>query len=117
MQILAFVNTNINVADQFFTSMCFESKKWVSMLVPCVLELYLELRRFMSMGKCCNTKYRGTSIVIVPYIRHNAVHTAQSRMPYEICRTGVRILSTLIAVNGCIFCFLKLAALSIITRF
>ena len=47
--------TNINVADQFFTPMCFESKKWVSMLVPCVLELYLELRRFMSMGKCWNT--------------------------------------------------------------
>ena len=55
MQVLAFVNTDINVADQFFTSMCFESKKWVSMLVPCVLELYLELRRFMSMGKCWNT--------------------------------------------------------------
>ena len=54
-QILAFVSTNINVADQFFTSMCFESKKWVSMLVPCVLELYLELRRFTSMGKCWNT--------------------------------------------------------------
>ena len=52
---LLLFNTNINVADQFFTSMCFESKKWVSMLVPCVLELYLELRRFMSMGKCWNT--------------------------------------------------------------
>ena len=32
-------------------------------------------------------------MVIVPYIRHNAVHTAQCRMPYEICRTGARILS------------------------
>ena len=54
------------------------------MLVPCVLELYLELRRFMSMGKCWNTKCRGTSIVIVPYIRHNAVHTAQCSIPYAI---------------------------------
>ena len=33
-------------------------------------------------------------MVIVPYIRHNAVHTAQCRMPYEICRTGARILSS-----------------------
>ena len=66
------------------------------MLVPCVLELYLELRRFMSIGKCWNTKYRGTSMVIVPYIHHNAVHTAQCRMPYKICRTGVRILSNTI---------------------
>ena len=32
-------------------------------------------------------------MVIVPYIRHNAVHTAQCRMPYEICHTGARILS------------------------
>ena len=34
-------------------------------------------------------------MVIVPYIRHNAVHTAQCRMPYEICHTGARILSTM----------------------
>ena len=63
--------TNINVAESF-TSMCFESKKWVSStLVPCILELHLELRRFGSMGKSWNTKYRGTSVVIVPYIRDN----------------------------------------------
>ena len=29
----------------------------------------------------------------MPYIRYNAVHTAQCRMPYERCRTGARILS------------------------
>ena len=86
MQIFAFVNTNINVADQFCTSMCFESKKWVIMLVPCVLELYLELRRFMPMGKCwipnkgkpawllCRT------YATMPYIRHNAV----CRMKYAV---------------------------------
>ena len=34
-------------------------------------------------------------MVIVPYIRRNAVHTAQCRMPYEICRTGARILSSI----------------------
>ena len=67
--------TNINVAESF-TSMCFESKKWVSStLVPCILELHLELRRFGSMGKSWNTKYRGTSVVIVPYIRDNSVCT------------------------------------------
>ena len=59
----------------FFTSMCFESKTRVSALVPCVLELHLELRRFISMGKCWNTKYRGISVVIVPYIRDNSVCT------------------------------------------
>ena len=32
-------------------------------------------------------------MVIVRYIRHNAVHTAKCRMPYEICRKGARILS------------------------
>ena len=67
--------TNINVAESF-TSMCFESKKWVSStLVPCILELHLELRRFGSMGKSWNTKYRGASVVIVPYIRDNSVCT------------------------------------------
>ena len=41
--------TNINVAHSF-TSICFESKKWVSStLVPCILEAHLELRRFGSM--------------------------------------------------------------------
>ena len=90
--------TNINVAESF-TSMCFESKKWVSStLVPCILELHLELRRFGSMGKSWNTKYRGTSVVIVPYIRDMTIayvrDNAVCRMPYEICRTGVRILST-----------------------
>ena len=38
-------------------------------------------------------------MVIVPYIRHNAVHTAQCRMPYEICRTGARILSIMSFAN------------------
>ena len=32
----------------------------------------------------------------------NAIHTAQCRMPYEICRTGVRILSSDI-VNGTVY--------------
>ena len=58
-----------------FTSMCFESKTRVSALVPCVLKLHLELRRFISIGKCWNTKYRGISVVIVPYIRDNSVCT------------------------------------------
>ena len=88
--------TNINVAESF-TSMCFESKKWVSStLVPCILELHLELRRFGSMGKSWNTKYRGPALLLcrtyatIAYVRDNAV----CRMPYEICRTGVRILSS-----------------------
>ena len=80
--ILAFDNTNSNVADHFFTFMCFESKTRASALVPCVLELHLELRRFISIRKCWNTKYREISVVIVPYIRDNSCMYVI--MPYAV---------------------------------
>ena len=79
----------------FFTSMCFESKTWVSALVPCVPEFHRELRRFISIGKCGIPNTGESALLLcrtyatIPYVRDNAV----CRMRYEICRTGVRILS------------------------
>ena len=66
--------------------MCFESKTRVSALVPCVLELHLKLRRFISMGKCWNTKYRESALLLcrtyatIAYVRDNAV----CRMKYAV---------------------------------
>ena len=67
--------------------MCFESKTRVSALVPCELELYLELRRFISMGEVLEYQIQGNQRVIVPYtyatiayVRDNAVY----RMKYPV---------------------------------
>ena len=74
--------------------MYFESKTRMSTLVPCPLELHLELRRFRSMGKYWNTKYRESALLLcriyatIAYVRDKAV----CRMPYDIWSTGVRII-------------------------
>ena len=76
-----------------------ESKKWVStLLIPCVQELHLELRQFRSMGKCWITKYRGTGVVNVPYIRdiaymYGIMPNAECRMNYAVWESASSLLS------------------------
>ena len=104
----AFDNTNINVADHFFFShpcvLNQRVKTRLSSLVPCALELHLELRRFRSMGKYWNTKYRESALLLcriyatIAYVRGNAV----CHIPYEICRTGVLILSNILLTHTCV---------------
>ena len=63
----------------FFTSTCFESKTRVSALVPCVLELHLELRRFIEWGSAGIPNTGESALLLcrtyatIAYVRDNAV--------------------------------------------
>ena len=94
--LLLIIQTLMSPIFFFFSSMCFESKTRVSTLVPCVVELHLELRRFRSWWGSAGIRNTGESALLlcrtyatIAYVRDNAV----CRMKYAVREYASSLLS------------------------